>query len=157
MRGLSQDTARDTLQALGVTVLIVGFFKSRELASQWAREAGCAYPILLDTASSGAASPSVVRAGPVYRAYGFTRRYSGTWSSSSLHYYASAVSEGASTHPSHGHDVYQLGGDIVLYPCPSEGCYRVYAAHYSEGNTDRVAVHTLLEDCKQAAARCIPR
>lgn len=147
MRALSQEGAvHAQLQAFGVTVLVVGFFRDKQLAAQWADETGCVYPVLLDNSASG----DSLKAGSVYADFGFRRSYSGTWSSTSLSYYASALTEGTSTHPSHGHDIYQLGGDVVLYP--SEGGHRVYAAHYSTGNTDRVAVGTLLQECRGAAA-----
>jgi hypothetical protein len=85
-------------------------------------------------------------AGSTYAAFGFGRSVAGTWGFESLRFYASAALSGREMHSSHGGDVHQMGGDVVL-----DAAGRVVLAHYSRSSVDRPSVAALLEACRRAA------
>ncbi len=101
---------------------------------------GDALPMLLDPLPTG-------EAGPIYPAFGFGRSLAGVWDPTSLSFYAEASASGRELRSSHGQDVNQLAGNVIL---DAEG--KVAWIHHQAGNTDRPSVEEQLEVCRRLAS-----
>ncbi|CAE7239264.1 unnamed protein product [Symbiodinium sp. KB8] len=114
-------------------VVVVSFMQSAGLAEKWSRQVGAGFAHARDPAPGGAA-------GTVYsESFRFRRSVAGVWSSASLGFYAEQKAAGRELESSHGQDVNQLAGDMVV---GSDG--RMLLAYYSKDNTDRPSVDELL-------------
>lgn len=124
---------RDEFAAARARVVVVSFMQSAELAETWSQQVGVGFAHARDPAPGGSA-------GEVYsEAFRFRRSVAGVWSSASLGFYAEQKAAGRELESSHGQDVNQLAGDMVV---GSDG--RMLMAYYSKDNTDRPSVDALL-------------
>lgn len=129
----------DELARLDAHVLTVCFSPTRSLAASWMSETGSPFDMLMDAGEGG-------NAGHMYAAFGFPRSIAGTWSRDAIVAYADHVRSGGEMHGSHGQDVLQMGGDVVL-----DARGRVVAVYYSSSSTDRPSVEWLLDQAQEAA------
>jgi hypothetical protein len=118
----------------GVNVIVVSFMQSPELAVEWSDQVGAGFLHCFSSGADGAA-------GPMYTdAFRFRRSVAGVWSQESLGFYAAQKALGRELESSHGQDVNQLAGDVVI---GADGTVRL--AYYSRNNTDRPSLDMLAE------------
>jgi AhpC/TSA antioxidant enzyme len=119
---------------LGLRIVVVTF-EARERAEDYVREAGLAWPLLID------------RQRVLYRAYGMAGgRRSAIWGPATWWAYARLIARGHRLRRPTG-DVNQLGGDVLVDPTGRVGLH-----HVGRGPADRPAVGALLERVRQGQA-----
>eukprot|EP00913_Durusdinium_trenchii_P028168 g26411.t1 len=82
-------------------------------------------------AVGGIACLSLVPPQPHPRTWGFRKSFQGVWSPEALRFYSDETLKGHQLHPSHGQDVHQMGGDVLL---DQQGV--VVFRHYSQTSQD---------------------
>ena len=129
---------RNDLESLSIAVVVVTF-ESPEIAENYAREAGFAWPILLDGSRE------------LYQAYGMGR--GGWWvilGPSSWWGYLKLLLRGRKPRRPTD-DVHQLGGDVLIDP---KGIVRLH--HVSRTPLDRPSVESLLEAVRSRQSADVP-
>lgn len=136
----------DELKWLGLHVLVVSFCPDAQTAQRWDEEVGSPFLHLID--------PSLEvpgHAGRAYQTWGFRKSFQGVWSPEALRFYSDETLKGHQLHPSHGQDVHQMGGDVLL---DQQGV--VVFRHYSQTSQDRPSVEQLLVEARSLVRPCWP-